>query len=162
MRPHAHNKPYDVCCLAKHTRSVFPVSSNNVVDVFGLIHVNIWGPYPICTISSAKYFLTIVDDYSRSVWVYLMRDKGQTGDLLRNFCVMENNQFGKPVKIITSDNGLEFKSLPMTQFYNTHGILHQTSMVNMPQQNGWVERKHHYILNVARTLRFQAHLPIEF
>ncbi|KAK2999218.1 hypothetical protein RJ639_022822 [Escallonia herrerae] len=75
---------------------------------------------------------------------------------------MVHTQFGKLVKIIRSDNGHEFDSQSMTQFYNDHGILHQTSMVDTPKQNGRVERKHRHILEVARALRFQANLPIEF
>ncbi|KAK3003051.1 hypothetical protein RJ639_019816 [Escallonia herrerae] len=152
----------DVCCRAKHTRTVFPDSIGHVMDIFGLIHCDIWGPYRVSTISGAKYFLTIVNDYSRVVWVYLMHDKGQTGTLLRNFCNMVHTQFGKLVKIIWSYNGHEFDSQPMTQFYNDHGILHQTSMVDTPKQNERVERKHRHILEVARALRFQANLPIEF
>ncbi|KAK3035781.1 hypothetical protein RJ639_033510 [Escallonia herrerae] len=152
----------DVCCRAKHSRTVFPDSTSRAMDIFGLVHCDIWGPYRVSTISSAKYFLTIVDDYSRAVWVYLMHDKGQTGTLLRNFCNMVHTQFGKLVKIIRSDNGHEFDSQPMTQFYNDHGILHQTSMVDTPKQNGRVERKHSHILEVARALRFQANLLIEF
>ncbi|KAK3015825.1 hypothetical protein RJ639_005462 [Escallonia herrerae] len=113
----------DVCCRTKHSRTVFPDSTSRV-----------------STISGAKYFLTIVDDYSRTVWVYLMHDKGQIGTLLRNFCNMVHTQFGKLVKIIRSDNGHEFDSQPMTRFYNDHGILHQTSMVDTPKQNGRVER----------------------
>jgi len=66
------------------------------------------------------------------------------------------------VKIIRSDNGLEFLSGPMKQFYQQKGIIHHTSCTETPQQNGQVERKHRHVLNVARALRFQAHLPIEF
>lgn len=91
-----------------------------------------------------------------------MHDKGQTGGLLRNFCAMVKTQISKSVKIIRSDNDLELMSKPMLHYYNNNGIVHQTSMVNTPQQNERVERKHRHILEVARALWFQASLPIEF
>lgn len=50
----------------------------------------------------------------------------------------------------------------MKSYFEEHGILHQISCVKTPQQNGRVERKHRHIINVARALRFQAKLPIEF
>ncbi|KAM2148308.1 hypothetical protein ACFX1Q_004939 [Malus domestica] len=63
------------------------------------------------------------------------------------------------VQIIRSDNGLEFK---LEQFYALKGIIHQSSCVNTPQQNGVAERKHRHLLNVARALLFQACLPKRF
>ena len=50
----------------------------------------------------------------------------------------------------------------MLQFYSEKGILHQTSCIDTPQQNGRAEQKHRHFLKVTRVLRFQAHLPLEF
>jgi len=41
-------------------------------------------------------------------------------------------------------------------------MIHQRSCVDKPQQNGIVERKHRYILKIARASRFQAALLVHF
>ncbi|KAJ4747387.1 Retroelement pol polyprotein-like [Rhynchospora pubera] len=152
----------EICMRAKQTRDIFPDSLNKAAHSFDLIHCDIWGPYRVGSHCGAHYFLTIVDDHTRAVWVYLMAEKSETSHLLKSFCKMVQTQFGVTVKCIRSDNGLEFQSHHMKQFYAESGILHQTSCVFTPQQNGRVERKHRHILNVARALRFQANLPLEF
>lgn len=80
--------------------------------------------------------------------------------MLQNFCAYTERQFNKPVKVVRSDNGSEFMCL--SSYFNEKGIIHQTSCVATPQQNGRVERKHRHILNIARALLFQAGLPIKF
>lgn len=42
------------------------------------------------------------------------------------------------------------------------GIVHQSSCVYTPQQNGVVERRHRYILDTARAIKFQASVPLRF
>ncbi|CAA7042208.1 unnamed protein product [Microthlaspi erraticum] len=108
----------------------------------------------------SRYFLIILDDFSRALWIYLLPDKQQAPKSLKDFIAMVERQFGKRVKTIRSDNGSEF--ICLNGFFREHGILHETSCVATPQQNGRVERKHRHILNVARALRFQASLPLEF
>jgi len=152
----------DVCLRAKQTRSSFSRSENIAMNKFDLIHIDIWGAYRVKALCGAQYFLTIIDDASRGVWVYLMNDKSEASQLIQNFCQIINTQFGVKIKTIRSDNGREFTSGSMQKFYNDNGIVHQRSCVDTPQQNGRVERKHRHILNVARALRFQANLPIEF
>lgn len=88
-----------------------------------------------------------------------MHHKSKTRALLIHFINLVETQFGKRVKMVRSDNGPEFKC---AQFYSSKGILQQTSCITTPQQNGIVERKHRYLLNMARALLFQSHLPKEF
>jgi len=59
------NNACDICALSKQFRRPFSASSISSIRSFELIHCDIWGPYKISSISGAKYFLIIVDDYSR-------------------------------------------------------------------------------------------------
>ncbi|XP_019259465.1 PREDICTED: uncharacterized protein LOC109237601 [Nicotiana attenuata] len=55
-----------ICPLARQPRLPFPDSSSQSTSLFQLIHVDTWGPYHTQTYSGAKYFITIVDDYSKA------------------------------------------------------------------------------------------------
>lgn len=145
--------------MAKQSRQTFSLSTTSSKECFELIHIDIWGGYHVPSLTGAQFFLTIVDDYSRGTWVYLMKHKSETCSLLVSFVHLVETQFNKRVKVIRSDNGPEFS---MTQFYASKGIEHQTTCVNNPQQNGVAERKHRHLLNVGCALLFQANLPKEF
>ena len=154
------NKVCEVCEKSKQTRDKFFLSAHQALNIFYLIHCDLWGPYKTPSSCGASYFLTIVDDCSRAVWIYLLKEKTEVSvTLKKNFTLVER-QYNKCVKMVRSDNGTEFMCLK--HYFIQQGILHQTSCVGTPQQNGRVERKHRHILNVARSLRFQGNLPIKF
>lgn len=153
------SEPCTVCHMAKQKRLPFPNNNNMSTIPFHLIHCDIWGPFTIASSNGFRYFLTIVDDATRCTWVYLMRNKSDVKLLLPSYISLVENQFNTKIKVIRSDNGLE---CGMKEFFSSKGILHQLSCVDTPQQNSVVERKHQHLLNVARALRFQAHLPLIF
>ena len=126
---------------------------------FDIVHCDIWGPYIVPTVDGHKYFFTIVDECTRSTWVYLMKSKSDTRSILQSFYAMIKTQFNKSIKIFRTDNGVEFQ---MTDSFKTHGIIHQHSCVATPQKNCVVERKHQYILCVVRALRIQSNVPIAY
>ncbi|KAK2361432.1 putative mitochondrial protein [Trifolium repens] len=149
----------DICHLAKQKKLPYSSSFSKADAAYDVIHLDIWGPISIKSIHGFSYFLTAVDDYSRFTWIILMKHKSETRQHVINLVKMIKTQHNHDVKIIRSDNGPEFL---MHDFYSSHGILHQTSCVESPQQNGRVERKHQHILNVARALLYQSNLPKHF
>ena len=126
------------------------------MNVFDLIHTNIWGLINIPFVLGHRYFLTIVDDYTRHIWIYLMKAKSETGLLLHNFVFLfSKNQFGRNIKIIRFNNGKEFI---FSNVYDKFRILHQMTLMETPQNSGF-KRKHQDILNITRSLMIQFSLP---
>lgn len=146
----------DVCHYARQKRLPFSLSSSRAAHPFDLVHLDVWGPCSLPSIHGYKYFLTIVDDNTRYTWISLLKGKFEVQNKVMLFLAMVENQFGKRVKIIRSDNGTEFK---MGDLCVKKGILHQFNCVETPEQNARVERKHQHILSVARALMLQSSLP---
>lgn len=140
-------------------RLPFPVSQHQSAKCFDLVHCDLWGPCNEVAYDGLKYFLTIVEDYSKCTWIYTLKYKSDVGITLQGFCKMIENQFESKIKIIRSHNGGEFN---MKDFYLEKRIVHKKSCVETPQQNSVVERKHQHILNMGRALRFQSGIPMKY
>ncbi|GJX30856.1 ribonuclease H-like domain-containing protein [Tanacetum coccineum] len=70
---------YETCHRAKQIREPFPLSDHKSVKPGELVHLDLWGPYKVSSREWFKYFLTIIDDYSRAVWTYLLKTKEEGG-----------------------------------------------------------------------------------
>ena len=150
------------CPLAKFTKLPFTKSESQTDEIFKLVHMDTWGPYKVSYKGRFRYFLTLVDDCSRVTWIHLLKVKSDAFTAIESFVNMAKTQFEKEVKVIRSDNALEFDDKKCRPFFEKLGIIHQTSCSDTPQQNGRVERRHRNILEMARALRFQAGLPLHF
>ena len=51
------------------------MSTHNATSSFDLLYCDLWGPYRTPSSCDASYFLTIMDDFSRAIWIYLLADK---------------------------------------------------------------------------------------
>lgn len=151
-----------VCPQAKFTKLSYRLSESRASAPFELLHVDLWGGYRTETRRHCKYFITIVDDYSRLIWVQLLKQKTEAFEVVKELVMKAKNQYNQRVKYIRSDNGQEFTETKCQQFYKEQGITQQLTCVDRPQQNGRVERKHRNILEMSRALRFQAGLAIKY
>ncbi|GJS12195.1 putative reverse transcriptase domain-containing protein [Tanacetum coccineum] len=57
--------PYEICHRSKQTREPFPLSDHKTTSLGDLIHLDVWGPYRVTSREGFRYFLTVVDDYTR-------------------------------------------------------------------------------------------------
>ena len=110
-------------------------------DLFEIIHSDVWGHYTVPSSCGAHYFLTIVNDASRGVWVYL-KENSEVETSIKRFVAMAKIQFNKQVKVVRTSNGFEFRSGSMKVIYAKNCTTHQTSCVDTPQQNGRIKGKH--------------------
>lgn len=165
--PHKLNSEQNEVCVicpkARQTKLSFPSSYITSKQKFDLIHIDTWGPYSTPTYNGHRYFLTIVDDFTRCTWTLLLSTKSNAFPILKAFFAMVERQFDVKIKKVRSDNAYELGSgTTHSQFFSSLGVLHQTSCVATPKQNGVVERKHKHLLEICRALLFQSNLPIKF
>lgn len=99
----------EVCPLSKQKHNPYYPSSSSTNACFDLIHCDVWGPFTLVSVDGHKYFITIVDDYSRFVWTYLLTSKGEVRSILSQFFTQINTQFHKTIKTVRCDNGTEFQ-----------------------------------------------------
>ena len=65
------------CQMEKQRRVQFASSSTCSVAPLELVHTDVWGSAPILARNRMRYFLTFIDDFSRKVWVYIMKQKSE-------------------------------------------------------------------------------------
>jgi Integrase core domain len=98
----------NTCEFGKHTRSSYISSGNRSSSIFDLIHSDIWGPCSTPTMNGYKYFVTFIDCFSRVTWLYLMKNKSDVFVYFRNFHKSIQTQYGAMIKILRSDNDIEY------------------------------------------------------
>ncbi|CAI7745170.1 unnamed protein product [Closterium sp. NIES-53] len=112
-----------------------------------------------------RYFLLVVDDYTRYTTVFPLRSKGQFVDVLipwiRAVRLQLRERFCQdlPVLRLHSDRGGEFSSDLLRDFCRGEGILQSFTLSNSPQQNGISERRIGLVMEVACTSMIHAAAP---
>ncbi|KAK2354846.1 putative mitochondrial protein [Trifolium repens] len=152
----------EVCELAKHKRASFPVSTKVSTSPFYLIHTDVWGPSNVPNISGARWFVIFIDDCTRVTWVYLLRQKSEVTSVFLHFFSMVKNQFGVSIKRVRSDNAKDYFNHGLNSFCQKEGIIHESSCVKTPQQNGIAERKNRHLLDQTRAILFQNKVPKKY
>nr|GEV88840.1 zinc finger, CCHC-type [Tanacetum cinerariifolium] len=109
-----------------------------------------------------RYFSSIVDDYSRRLWVYILRFKHEAFGKFKEWKQLVEYQTGRMVKKLRTDNGLEFCNREFKKICIESGIARHLTVVETPQQNGLAERMNITLMDKVRCLLIQSGLPKTF
>ncbi|CAI7887358.1 unnamed protein product [Closterium sp. NIES-54] len=129
------------------------------------LHMDVWGPARVRGQGHERYFLLVVDDYSRYTTVFPLRSKGEVAEVLIDWIraarLQLRERFGSdfPVLRLHSDRGGEFSSDLLRAFCRAEGIRQTFMLPAFPQQNGIAERRIGMVMDVARTSMIHAAAP---
>ncbi|CAI7916824.1 unnamed protein product [Closterium sp. NIES-53] len=138
-------------CAAPHSSSFPPKTAP-----LQTLHMDVWGPARVSGQGRERYFLLVVDDYTRYTTIFPMRSKGEVPDILIPWIRVVRLQLREwfwedlPVLRLHSDRGGEFFSDLLRDFCRGEGILQSFTLSASPKQNGIAECRIGLVMEVAR------------
>lgn len=114
----------NMCALGKNTKGSFQNSLSKTKHTLELGHSDLCGPMSTPSKGGALYHVIFVDDFSRKTWTYFLKFKKSEEILYRfkEFKALIGNSFRKKIKILRTDNGKQYTSKIIKQFFVTAGI----------------------------------------
>ena len=153
----------DGCVLGKQHRKPFPqASSFRAEKGLELVHADLCGHITPKTLGGAAYFLLVVDDCGRYMWVEMLKTKDQALDCFKKIKLIADVESGEKLKALRTDRGVEFTSNLFSVFCSDGGIKHYTTTPYSPQQNGVVERRNQTVVEMVRCMLKAMQVPSAF
>jgi hypothetical protein len=158
-----HSFTCEGCVQGKQARRPFPTDGGTrATKILELVHSNVCGPMKTPSIEGARYFLTFIDDFSRKIWVYVLKSKSEVLTRFKEWKTLVERQSEHVVKVLRTDNQGEYVSKTFDDFLSKHGIARQNSSPYTPQQNGVAERANRTIVEMTRSMIHAQRLGHEF
>lgn len=86
----------------------FPSGAARAKEILELIHSDVFGPVPIPSLGGAIYYVSFIDDFSRNTRLYFLKKKSEVLSKFKEYKALVENQTGKKIKVLRTNNGGEF------------------------------------------------------
>lgn len=151
------------CRLNKHRKVSFkPISRIRSIAPLQLLYSDVWGPAPVRGRNGEKFFVSVIDDFSRKAAIYPMKEKSEVCEILKRHIIRVENFLDRKIKTFRTDNGGEYTSRILENFFKSKGIEHEFTNPYTPQQNGVAERFNQTVANGACTILNESGLHESF
>jgi transposase InsO family protein len=150
----------EACMTGKQRRTVFPDQAAwRVEHGLELVHGDLCGPISPATPSGNFYFLLLVDDHSRYMWISTLVSKNQAAAAIMEFQAQAEGESGHKLLMLRADRGGEFTLKQFAEYCVQEGVQRQLTTSYSPQQNGVVEHRNAMVVGAVRSMLKQKGLP---
>ncbi|MDU5411039.1 MAG: reverse transcriptase domain-containing protein [Staphylococcus haemolyticus] len=152
------------CCTSKTVNRFAKTSRGHtsITRPFEVIHVDVCGPFDNPKAhDNARYFLTIVDRFSRFVTAIPLARKSETSTMIQDFIRQSFTELRAThyPKQLRSDNGSEIFNDNLTEFLKAEGIKLCPTHPHSSAENGIAERMHRTLQDKVRTQMTHGNVP---
>lgn len=105
------------CMVGKQHRDTIPKKSQwRASQRLQLIHADICGPITPTSNSNKRYFVSLIDDFSRKIWIYFLAAKSEAFTIFKNYKSLVEKEIGTFICCLRTDRGGEFTSQELNDF----------------------------------------------
>lgn len=148
------------CLVGKQTRKSYPSQAGfKEKQRLELLYEDLCGPISPPTPAGNRYFMLFVDDFTRVMWVYMMKTKDEAFSVFNKFRISVETETGEKLKTFRTDRGGESLSKQFTAYCEETGLNRHYTTPYSPQQNGVVERRNRTVVEMGRSILKSIHVP---
>jgi transposase InsO family protein len=124
----------DTCVLTKQRQLPFPRQpSFRAKEKLELVHDDLYGPMTPATPGGWRFFLLLINDVSRYMWVVLLDTKEAAADAIKRHQAIAEKECGHKLRVLCTDNGDEFTATEFVTYCANEGIQRHFSAPYSPQ-----------------------------
>ena len=137
--------------MSKSTNSVLQgLESGRTTQLFEIIYSDLSGKQVTPTYGNSLYYIIFIDDYTRMVWIFFLKNKSDTSKVIQEFITYVERQFKTTVLCMITDNGGEYIEAEVNKFFRSKGIRYLYTPPYSHQLNGVSERYNRTIQTMVR------------
>lgn len=137
------------CSINKSHKLPFHETDISSTRSLEILFSDVWTS-PLVSVDGFKYYLVLVDHYTRYTWLYPLKQKSHIKDTFITFKSLVENCFQSKIGSLYLDNGGEY--IAVRSFLSSNGISHLTTPPHTSEHNGISERKHRHVVETGLTL----------
>ena len=149
--------------IGKHKRLSFHIGRQVTCEALRNVHADLCGSLNVTpSLSGKQFFLSIIDDYTRKVWIYFLAAKGEAFSKFCEWKKLVENLVKMKVCRLRTDNRFEFCNAEFDNFCKHLGIKRHMTCAYTPQQHGVAERVNKTLMEKVRCFLVESSLEEQF